>query len=58
MQPIEHMIRTWKLVKVWTDQSDTMLNNFFQKKNFKNEIKIDDTSHQYLKSRLVFEETF
>lgn len=35
MEPIEHM-------KVWTE-TDTMHNNFFQKKNLKCEIKIDDT---------------
>ena len=45
-------------MEVWTDQLDTMHNTFFQKKKIKNEIKIDDTSHQYLKSRLVLEETF
>ena len=45
-------------MKVWTDQLDTMQNNFFQKKKFKSEIKIDKTSHQYLKSRHVLEETF
>ena len=35
-----------------------MHNNFFKKTKLKNEIKTDNTSHQYLKSRLVLEETF
>ena len=35
-----------------------MHNTFFKKKKLKKEIKIDNTSHQYLKSRPVLEETF